>query len=474
VLRQQPCDVKKLPLTSLEGFLLTQVDGRLTLGEIAEIHGIPLTALFPHADRLLELGAVGVVGELGAPPRSARAPSSRRPPRSARRPSQAPRTVRPRGSRPPPPAPAEVEDAARAKIHAFALRLGEADHYAALGVPRDADKASIKRAYFALAAEFHPDRYFGRNLGDARAVLSRVFARLTDAHDTLANRSRRAAYDATLSAARTAVATLPPSTASSPARCATTPPSPAQRRSSTQKMKAVDPAASRARITLEPRPRITLEPPLPRASVEPPPTGASSPPKSPEDYALYRMYRAAKQDDVRRRVSVFLEAAEAALSRGDPVAAANHYRLALHNHDDPLIRAKLAAIEEASQERLHIRHVGRAQAAEKGERWAEAAESYARAHTIRPEAWAAERAANAIRMGSGDLHRAIELAEQAVLAQPEVAAYHVTLGEVCLAAGLVKRAVAEADRALVLDSGNLRASALARAAKKGPLPSRPP
>jgi tetratricopeptide (TPR) repeat protein len=178
------------------------------------------------------------------------------------------------------------------------------------------------------------------------------------------------------------------------------------------------------------------------------------------------MYRAAKTDEARRHVAVFLEAAEEAVRRGDPIAAAQSLRLALQNHDDPVVRAKLAAVEEAANERLHARHVARARVAERREQWSEAAESYEQAHALRAEAWSAERAANALRLSGGDLRRAVQLADQAVLAEPDVAAYRLTLGEVCLAAKLSKRAAAEAERALALDPANPRAQALSAATRK--------
>jgi tetratricopeptide (TPR) repeat protein len=178
------------------------------------------------------------------------------------------------------------------------------------------------------------------------------------------------------------------------------------------------------------------------------------------------MYRAAQQDTVRRRVALFLAAADEALRRDDLVTAAQQYRLALQNSDDPVVRAKLDAIEEASRERVHARHVSRAQSAEKSERWAEAGTYYALAHEVRPEPSTADRAARAILNARGDLKRAAELADQAVRAAPECATYRVTLGEICLASGQPQRAVTEAERALSLAPGHLRAQALAEIAAK--------
>jgi hypothetical protein len=325
--------LQRLPLTSLEGFLLTQLDGRFTLSDLAEVHGMTLAEIFPLADRLVELGAASIVKKAAA--------KSTKPPPAMR-------------SRRPTPAP----------------------------VP---------------------------------------------------TRSRR------------------PSAAMRIARARSTPPT----RSPTPppvRPPAVEPR--RARITLE-RPRAQ------RPAAE-----APNERRSPEDYALFRMYRSAKQGEARRHVALFLEAAEEAVRRDDPVAAARNLRLALQNHDDPVVRAKLAAVEDAANERLHARHVARARVAERREQWTEAAECYEQAHALRAEAWSAERAANALLRSGGDLRRAVQLADLAVLAEPDVAAYRLTLGEVCLAAKLSKRAAAEAERALALDPSNARALALSVATRK--------
>lgn len=62
------------------------------------------------------------------------------------------------------------------------------DYYAALGVPRDADLAQIKKAYRALAHQHHPDR-------SKEAGAEEKFKNAALAYATLKNPEKRAAYD---------------------------------------------------------------------------------------------------------------------------------------------------------------------------------------------------------------------------------------------------------------------------------------
>ena len=62
----------------------------------------------------------------------------------------------------------------------------EKDYYAALGVPKDATAAQIKKAYRKLAAELHPDR---NPDGEAR------FKEVSEANDVLSDETKRREYD---------------------------------------------------------------------------------------------------------------------------------------------------------------------------------------------------------------------------------------------------------------------------------------
>ncbi len=83
----------------------------------------------------------------------------------------------------------------RARINELYSTLDSVDYYTLLGVNRAATQADIRRAYHKLAPEFHPDRYFRKNLGEYKNKIEKVFARVTKAHDTLRYKKRRRAYD---------------------------------------------------------------------------------------------------------------------------------------------------------------------------------------------------------------------------------------------------------------------------------------
>ena len=68
------------------------------------------------------------------------------------------------------------------------------DHFAVLGVPRTAEKRELRRAYFRLSKEFHPDRHYKQNLGSFGPLLSVIFESATDAFQELNDDDGRAAH----------------------------------------------------------------------------------------------------------------------------------------------------------------------------------------------------------------------------------------------------------------------------------------
>jgi curved DNA-binding protein CbpA len=95
----------------------------------------------------------------------------------------------------PPPAVAPEEGL---RISQLYDRLNRTDHYTLLGVSATADVKDIKRAYYALAKQHHPDRFFRKDVGALGPKVEAIFRALTTALDTLSNAEARAGYDAYL------------------------------------------------------------------------------------------------------------------------------------------------------------------------------------------------------------------------------------------------------------------------------------
>ncbi len=81
------------------------------------------------------------------------------------------------------------------RIDGYFASLDDKDAFELLEVTRAADKRAIKRAYFKLSKEFHPDRFFGQNIGPYKERLSRIFQSVKAAFELLSDDTRRAAYE---------------------------------------------------------------------------------------------------------------------------------------------------------------------------------------------------------------------------------------------------------------------------------------
>jgi tetratricopeptide (TPR) repeat protein len=79
----------------------------------------------------------------------------------------------------------EVSDSNRRRILAIERLLDKHDPHALLGVAKAADAKQLKRAYFLLSKEIHPDRYYRRRLGSFADRMSRVFEATSRAYATL-------------------------------------------------------------------------------------------------------------------------------------------------------------------------------------------------------------------------------------------------------------------------------------------------
>jgi curved DNA-binding protein CbpA len=96
-------------------------------------------------------------------------------------------------SAPPPRVDSPELAAFKMEIRDRAAR-GSADYYELLGVAPDAIPSVIQAAFFQLAKRWHPDR-LGPDLVDVRDLATKVFARMSEAHQILSDPNRRKEYD---------------------------------------------------------------------------------------------------------------------------------------------------------------------------------------------------------------------------------------------------------------------------------------
>jgi hypothetical protein len=93
----------------------------------------------------------------------------------------------------------DLDEATRVRILAVRRSLRRTDYFQLLGVDPDVDRRGLKRSYFRLSKEFHPDRFFGKRTGAFGGWLSEIFQSLARAFEVLSDPRRRSEYVAALS-----------------------------------------------------------------------------------------------------------------------------------------------------------------------------------------------------------------------------------------------------------------------------------
>ena len=516
------CDIKSLPLQPTEAFLLSRIDAAVTERELALITGLAPEVVGAALDRLLELGAIhfGGGGPGQAPSGERRFAGAAHPGPPPDRQAATPPPISPR--EPPQPFgrsvadsssssprlydPSELDEAVdidvekRRRILDTFYRLDELSYYELLGVAEQADKKQIKSAYYALAPEFHPDKFFRKQLGSYKQKIEAVFARATLAHDVLTSKQRRAEYDeylAQTSRNRTMAALLeqaPRDIASVVAaveESAATVAAAHVDYSQQRVIPSVPSPAAPGRNASEPRPpaaalarRDTLarklgrprSPSPPAASAPPPAATSSAPPSDPRlaGTALRARYEAARAEAQRQQLGRYVDAARGALERKDYAAAANAYRIAASlAPDDAALQKTCAETAQLAAAALAEGFLKQAEYEAGQDRWVDAALSYAKVCNGRPEdARAHERAAFATLKASGSARRAVEFARRAVELTPKVAEFRITLARSYLAAGFEKSALAELDRAAELAPNDTRIADMIARARDQPRPEK--
>jgi len=76
--------------------------------------------------------------------------------------------------------------------------VAQLDYFALLGVEQRVTRRELKRAYFRVSKEFHPDRYYGKDVGSFGPWLAEIFEAASRAFEILSDERARAEYEASL------------------------------------------------------------------------------------------------------------------------------------------------------------------------------------------------------------------------------------------------------------------------------------
>jgi curved DNA-binding protein CbpA len=468
-------DIRSLPLTPPDAFLLSRIDGTMNEAELAALTGFDLAVVVATIDRLASLGAVDferASETLEKPKSDGGAPVAPPPFQQPLRVSQTFRHSQTsmRAILGDPPDFAQVSDLdteRKRKVVDTYGRLAIIDYYALLGVSASADRKEVKRAYYAIAPDYHPDKFYGKNLGSFKPMMEAIFGQLTFAYETLTSVERRAEYDGYLSAQaqtrsmeellRGAASPTPaapplspgpmpvsssvppdsPATKSDPARPAvnsSTPPT--ARDSDRARREALARKLGIARGSFPPEGRRTVPPAEPTASRE---AAAQE---------LKRRHDLMAADKRRAQAKRYVEAGAAAL-RDNPAAAANAYRLALAlDPENPeIVRAHRDATQQAAIA-LADGYLKQGDYESRNGQWVGAARSYTRAVAGMPaDPLVLQKAAYAALKAGTDLRAAAEFAKRAVGLAPTQIEHRLTLIEAYLLAGFAAGAKRELEAA---------------------------
>jgi curved DNA-binding protein CbpA len=497
-------DLRALPIGPAEAFVLSRVDGRTSVLEIAEAAGLEPATVAATLSELARLGAIrfddSVPSESVRPTRpAARASHSLRigpiiessSEGEAHHPAAALYDARELDE-----AVDLEQDRKRVILEAF-YHLDTATHYQLLKVEPSADKRAIKNAYYEIVNVFHPDRYFGKNLGSFKPKLERVFARLTEAYDAITRPGPRAEYDAYLAAlkktrefdhkqsdstlqaqvqaiqrqieeeaqaAERALSSVPAERSTTPIPIPTpSPPSGSQPRLNSVRP-PLDPEARKRALARKLGGRNSGSIPaaqMPTVTSPPPPPSAATRERAGED--LKRRYDQRVTQAREKQAERLLLNARASLTNKDPLAAVNGLRVAATLvPDNAEISARLQEAQTEATILLADHYLTQAQYEEREGRLVDAARSYSRATLGSPNARTFERAAYCTLMAEGDLRVAGDYARKAVAlvqagqavgqipSSAEEAQARVTLARIYVAAGMKQSGLAEFERAATL------------------------
>jgi curved DNA-binding protein CbpA len=177
-------DSSQLVLSPEEGFLLSRIDGVTPWRLLVEMSGVDAAHAEQCLDAWLVAGAIETVA--GTDSNSIHLDPSSTAPTSPTAPTERPTERRDAAgidfSLVDPSL--EIDVKTQKRILEFEARQGGGYHHR-LGIDPGADIRTIKKAYFKLSREFHPDRFFRCDLGPYSERLPLIFKTILEAYDAL-------------------------------------------------------------------------------------------------------------------------------------------------------------------------------------------------------------------------------------------------------------------------------------------------
>lgn len=178
-------DWNQVHLSPEEGFILSRVDGVTSLGDICLLMPFGEEQTAGLLRRLWLQGVIDVPG-LEKPKAVTRsAPSGVANLLDVELPEQVPAGI-------------ELSLDQLQRIELFFHTLEQRNAFQTLEIDHHADAKTVKKAYFKLSKEFHPDRYFGKSIGDYKQKLIQIFQSVKSAFELLSDTTRREAYEDSL------------------------------------------------------------------------------------------------------------------------------------------------------------------------------------------------------------------------------------------------------------------------------------
>ena len=171
-------DFGDMDVTVQEGFIMSRVDGTSRVSEICLSSGLGMEATMQILASLSSKGLI-MIGD-----QQSRPAGTTPPPRL----DEAPEDLVPENEN------VQINRKMRAHIRRHYDRLEEMNFFDLLCVEPTTDFGKIRRAFLKRTKEFHPDRYYGRDIGHYHEMIRELFKHVVRAYRFLEDPSKREAY----------------------------------------------------------------------------------------------------------------------------------------------------------------------------------------------------------------------------------------------------------------------------------------